>query len=233
MTQKIATAVEKSGNKKLGDASATSAAQVSCPPDCPFFEDGCYAENGPQGWTTARLNKAAEAMEASAMDAAHAEAEAIRSLSGKRDLRLHVVGDCRTAEAARTVAAAAEEHKAKHGKAAWTYTHASADVPREAWGSVSVLASCESPADIPAARQRGYATALVVAKFASDKAYTLAGERVIPCPEMTGRASGCTDCRLCFDDARLRSARLTIAFEAHGQKVKAVTSKLITIGGAQ
>jgi hypothetical protein len=47
-----------SSNLKLGDCSATYASQHSCPTDCPFLGCGCYAEYGPLGWHTERLNQA-------------------------------------------------------------------------------------------------------------------------------------------------------------------------------
>src|SRR5262245_8197094 len=95
---KIATATEISDNAKTGRVSATYAAQASCPTTCPFLRNGCYAELGASfaGFTTNRLNKAAAADGARALEVAKAEAAAIATLSGKRPLRLHVVGDCRT-----------------------------------------------------------------------------------------------------------------------------------------
>ena len=229
----LASATEKSKNGKLsvtGNVSATSAAQESCPKTCPFYKNGCYAEDGPQGaFVTSKLNKAAAAAAASALDVAIAEAAAIDKLSGKRALRLHVVGDCATDETAEIVSAAAARHRAKAGRPVWTYTHAHVDVKRESWGNVSVLASCEKTSELAAARARGYATAVVVSEFKTDKLYVDGGEKILPCPEMTGRAASCEDCRLCWDDARLRAAGITIAFKAHGAKKAKVTDKLIQL----
>jgi hypothetical protein len=82
-----------------------------------------------------------------------------------RPLRLHTVGDCRTDEAARIVAAAAERYMDAGGGPVWTYTHAWRLVDRASWGRVSVLASCETPEQVELARARGYATAIVVDEF--------------------------------------------------------------------
>ena len=38
--------VEKSENDKTGLIPVTSTARASCPPECPFYEDSCYAEAG-------------------------------------------------------------------------------------------------------------------------------------------------------------------------------------------
>jgi hypothetical protein len=80
---------------------------------------------------------------------------------------------------------------------------------------VSVLASCERPEDAAAAMRRGYAAALVVERFDRDAAYQCGPVKVLPCPNQT-RDVQCRDCRLCWDDRRLRDAGLVIGFEAHG-----------------
>jgi hypothetical protein len=147
---------------------------------------------------------------------ARAEARAIDALTGDRPLRLHVVGDCRTRTAARIVAQAAERYRRRAGRPVWTYTHAWRAVPRADWGCVSVLASCETPAQAAEAMEAGYAVALLVADFPSEAAFAHAGLRVIPCPEQT-RGTTCRDCRLCWDDRRLHAAGLVIGFRAHGQ----------------
>lgn len=102
----------------------------------------------------------------------------------------------------------------------WTYTHAHREVPREAWGRVSVLASCEKPQDAADAMDRGYAAALVTPPHPEDgRAYELGGVKVIPCPNQT-RGVQCSECRLCFDDARLLASRSVIGFEVHGASKK-------------
>jgi transposase-like protein len=199
----LAIATASSKNSKLGDAATTYAAQTSCPTGCPFFDGGgCYAEAGSIGkFLTAPLNAAAKAR-------AHTAVDVARVVSG-RVLRLHTVGDCASDEAARIVAAAAERYQARGGGAVWTYTHAWRQVLRGSWGQVSVLASCETAADVREARARGYATALVVEEFSREQRHQLgpdagnaAGADILPCPQQTSKRT-CTDCRLCFDDKKL------------------------------
>lgn len=211
-------AVERSRNTKVGDCSATYVSQASCPADCALRNAGCYAEYGHVGLVTNRVNAEEQI---NALVLAKREAKAIRALSGERPLRLHVVGDCRTDAAARTVAAACGEYTTRYGSPVWGYTHAWRDVPADAWGPVSVLASCERPEQIQAARDRGYATAIVVDRHVSDKRYTVDGERVIPCPQQT-RGVSCAECRLCWDAGRLKRDRVSIAFEAHGVQASKV-----------
>lgn len=209
----VAKAMEKTANVKLGKISTTYASIKSCPNSCPLKKTGaCYGMMGPISWIWGKLNK----RKVSTLNIAKAEAKAIEGLTGQNDLRLHTLGDCASNAAAKVVAEAAEKHMDKAGKAAFTYTHAWRKVNRESWGKVSVLASCETPQEVMAAKRRGYATALVVPEFKDTKAYKVGNIEVIPCPEMTGKAKSCEACRLCMRDDKLKAAGVTIAFAAHG-----------------
>lgn len=216
MSGPLAVATARSQNRKIGAAAVTYAAQASCPDDCAFLNAGCYAEGATLGMLTRRLN--ANAAEASALDVALEEAAAIDAISPAyhgQPMRLHTVGDCATEASARIVSSAAARWVARGGGDVWTYTHAWRVVPREAWGEVRVLASCETPLDVPLAHERGYATAIVVDDFPGDRLYHLDGQPVIPCPAQT-RGVPCTDCRLCFGADRLRDTGTTIGFSIHG-----------------
>ena len=216
-------AVEKSDNEKIGPCSCTWVAQISCPPTCPHMGAGCYAEGGMAGFTTARLNKAArEFATLSPAAIAMIEAAGIDTLTGKRDLRLHVVGDARTDKAAQILSAAADRYIARgasKGKTVrvWTYTHAR-DTKRASWGRISVLRSCETMQHVRASHAAGFAAAIVVPEHTHDTAYKLDAEFTgIPCPEQTGRAANCQACGLCMQDSKLHAKKLVIVFAAHGQ----------------
>lgn len=204
-------AVEVTENTKTGPISTTYATQASCPKSCPLLRKGCYAETGFVGIQTAKLSKSL----ASPTVVARSEAAAIRNLTGLRPLRLHVVGDARTNAAARILAKAAEAYKKRKNQPVFTYSHSWKGVERGSFGSISVLASCHSLEEIKLAKARGYATAIVVKKFKSEKGYTVSGQKLIPCPAQT-RKTTCESCRLCMKDDSLRRLGATIAFEAHG-----------------
>ena len=228
-----AIAVERSGNRKIGDASATYVAQASCPPTCAFLGAGCYAESGRMALHTRALNARVDA--SGPLGLAREEAAAIGHLTGLRPLRLHVVGDASTTAAARVLAAAVARRGCKEGPTdgrppysapTWTYTHAWRTVARKAWGAISVLASCESLADVRRAMRRGYAAALVVAQHPADgRAYQREDLTLIPCPEQT-RGRTCTECRLCFDAEALHARGAVITFAAHGSRRRMVEGKL-------
>lgn len=219
----LVAAVEKSDNEKTGPVSATWVAQISCPPSCPHMGAGCYAESGMAAFTTNRLNRAAaDYATLSPAAVAMIEAAGIDKLTGKRDLRLHVVGDARTDKAAQILAAAADRYIARgaaKGKnvRVWTYTHAR-DTRRASWGRISVLRSCETLTQVRAAHAAGYAAAIVVPEHVHDRAYKLDSEFTgIPCPEQTGRAANCQSCGLCMRDQMLHENKRVIIFAAHGQ----------------
>lgn len=218
-------AVESSGNTKTGKVSATYVTQASCPSTCSFRNNGCYAESGKMAFVSRRLNVSTED---NLTVIAQAEADAIRGLTGKLPLRVHVVGDCSADASARIVSQAMLDHESKHDQPAWTYTHAWRNVSRESWSAASVQASCESPSDEADARAAGYATVRVVAEFEADKLYTSAdGSKILPCPQQTGKSADCASCRLCMGPAleRRRKHGISIGFAAHGaSKRKAIAA---------
>lgn len=211
----MAHATELTANRKLGPMSTTYAAIGSCPTSCALLKSrSCYGMMGPVSWQWRKLNGTNKA--AIARD----EARHIDGLTGLYDLRIHTLGDCSSDQAAQIVSAAAERFMQRHGKQAFGYTHAWRDVSRRSWGEVSVLASCETPTEVRAAKRRGWATAIVVTHHQQDTAYWVDGIKLVPCPEQTGRVASCHDCRLCMRDDKLKAAGVTIAFAAHGPKGK-------------
>ena len=212
-----ATAVEVSKNAKTGIVSATYASQKSCDDVCPFKGNGCYAEGGTANCTTQRLNKDEKN---DPLEIAQEEAALIDGLTGALDLRVHVVGDCKTDESATIIASAMKRHRRKKGRKAWTYTHAWRTVSRESWLGESVLASCETTLEVLQAKEKGYASAIVVEKFEREKLYEQDGIKLLPCPNQTSRNLQCADCGICMNAAALERTGITVAFEAHGASKK-------------
>ena len=215
-----ATAVEISNNRKTGPCSATYASQVTCPPTCIFLKSGCYGETGHTGFTTRRMNKGTSP----AIDVATEEAAKIDGLTGLMDLRIHVVGDCATNEAAKIVSGSAERFQKRRRKTeAWTYTHAWRTVSRASWGRVSVLASCHTEAECLEAMALGYAASMTVSKMPA-KAYKVDGVTFVPCLEQT-KGRTCVECRLCLRDAFNLKNKIVILFEIHSSTKKANASQ--------
>jgi len=214
-------AIENTENQKIGNASTTYSGLNTCPSDCPLRKGGCYGMCGPVGIIFRRLSD----MKRSHIREAKSEAAGILKLSGEKDLRIHTTGDCRSNESAKIISSAAQTYTKIQDRKAWTFTHAWKAVSRKSWGKVSVLASCETLKQVKQAKAKGYATALVVKEFKSDKLYIEAGQKVMPCPNQVAKAKGekvtCTRCRLCLNDERLKAAGITIALKIHGPTLKA------------
>ena len=220
---KVVTAVEESRNSKTGIVSATYAPMQSCPKTCKFLDKGCYAQSGHCGFTARRITENVPRKKGPVY-IAEAEAKEISKLTGKYPLRLHVVGDCRTPQAAEIVANAAFKYSLKEDQPVWTYTHAWRDVPRASWGNVSVLASCETFEEVQEANGKGYATCMIrYAPF--EKRFKWNGFTMQPCLEMT-TGKQCKDCKLCFNDKLLRGHKTIICFFPHGSRKNLVTEIL-------
>lgn len=219
----LARATPHTYNKKLGPVATTYASPCTCPDDCPFKQNGCYGESGPVSWQVNKLAK-----EGDPHEAARVEAAEIRKLPKHTPLRLHTYGDCKDAESARILAEACEGRAAP----AWAYSHAWRVIPREAWGPIHILASCETVADAKRAQSEGYVPALVVKDFDGHRAFTVDGLKVVPCPEQTGRAATCSECRMCLNEPRLQELGIAIGFQAHGNGVKTIKGTLDLINGS-
>lgn len=201
---------------------------ATCPSSCKFKRNedgtpgGCYVDAGKTVFTIKRLDEESQGAhpdevvvaEADLIDRAWPKGVPQDGDRGGRDLRLHVGGDTTSADATRFLADAVTRWKARGGGSVWTYTHRWAEIPRDAWGSISVLASVESPAQFAAARKMGYAPALVVSSHPTRRAQTWEGVKVIPCPAETAGTT-CVECRLCLDRP-LFDMKAGISFALHG-----------------
>jgi len=221
--------VRESGNTKLARSraarhavSATYAPRRTCPQACPV-RSVCYAQTGMNTrgvWD----GVSRPAGHASRAEMARAEARAILANWPRdgRPLRLHVTGDASTPEAASILARAVARAQAEGAGPAWTYSHAWRDVPRNAWGPISVLASTERAAHLETARARGYASALI----ADPGAPMPEGWRAIPCPAQQIDGVVCRDCMLCTRADRLRQSRRVITFAPHGSGARKLRAML-------
>ena len=229
-------AVECSRDQKTGPVSATYAPIQSCPDSCPLTGDGsvaapCYGTSGNCGFHFRRISNLADGLKPAQI--ADLEAQAIDRLSGYFDLRIHVVGDARTAPAARRLANAAKRYLTKHkNRAVWCYTQAWRSVPRSAWGPIQILASCYSHSEAIRAFEKGYAPAIV---FESADHLEVAQEtnrdfKIQRClHELKGLK--CYECRLCLNADRLIKRRIAIAFLPHGSGAGAVSRAISKRGG--
>lgn len=211
----------KTKNRKIGDIAATYLPiKQTCPNSCALKDNGCYAQVGYVGMWMMKLEAKMDGK--SAYEIIRKEAREIAAFGPKakgKPLRLHVSGDARTAATARLLSIASKKWDGK----VFTYTHAWRDVPRKAWGKVSILASCESTGEAKEALKKGYVAAITVPSHPGAKAYMKDDLKIIPCPQQT-REVTCDKCRLCMNDAMLRDQNAVISFAVHGvRKNRALT----------
>ena len=209
--------VEKTGDTKTGPMSVTHAPQLSCPTDCTFYPDTIDDISGTD-------------RDVLAITIAQAESDGIDKLSGKSNLRVHVVGDCQTTEAASIVGAAMVRYEQRSGKRAYTYTHAWRDVPYSAWQGARVIASCETTQDINIARDElGYPSAeFTYMEHESRKVFKRDGIKVLPCPNQFNKEVTCDKCMACANIEMLQDKNLVIGIAGHGA-VKKLRKQLESI----
>lgn len=210
--------ITDTNNRKIGDIACTYLPiKQTCPESCALKDNGCYAQVGYVGFHMRRLEKKTENMKA--YDIIRKEAREIAAhgpSAGGKALRLHISGDAKTEKTANLLRDAAKKWNGK----VFTYTHAWRDVPRDAWGSVSVLASVENLRQASEAIDAGYTPAVTVATHPADgKAYYENGVKVIPCPQQT-KGVTCENCKLCMNDSMLYRQGAAIAFAVHGVRKK-------------
>lgn len=222
-------------------ASTYVSIQATCPDECGFKDDGCYASAGFTGHAIRLLDEQARrltpdqvtANEAKLIDRAYRTfgwpRDGGRDGFQPRDTRLHVGGEVSSERGARMLAAAVRRALLRGAGRFWTFTTRWVDIPRDAWGPISVLASVQGNVEAAHYAQRlGYAPAIVVDRFATEKRHTLADGRhkvdVIPCPAQT-RGTTCVQCRLCLDQD-LHGMGVAIGFEAHGTAVRRARGKV-------
>lgn len=207
--------------------------EATCPDTCEYKGNGCYGQTGIAAFHSDRLNLVRERglevnrLEALELDSLWPGGIPQDGARGGRDLRLHVSGDASCAEGARVLAASAARWRARGGGAVWTFTHRWQTIPRDAWGPISVLASCK-PGEVRHAVARGYAPARVVPHFEHPRARHVEGTKMIPCPAEVGPRT-CAQCRLCLNADRLERRGAGILFEFHGPGI-AHKTRLRVIG---
>lgn len=221
------------GNAKLGPSVVTTTLPIraTCSTDCmhhPDRESTCYAYQGPMMWHQKKMESAIDP----SWDIGGMEANQLQASAPPRSLtRLHVAGEWIDSLHIKRVLKVVRAKSLR----AWSYTHKWRRFKAKTFKGMAILASCDSLPDAVQAWIKGYAPALVVAKFESPQAYDLkyangsdSGMRGIPCPAQTKHVT-CEECKLCLKTDWLHSTQQVILFEAHGSRAKKLAHVLIQI----
>ena len=218
----------KSSNVKTGPIPVTTTSNESCPTDCAFKGNGCYAEAGPLGGLWKAMSNAGPNAPfkngrntMTTIDWAKLCLE-VSSLPANQLWRHNQAGDLAKLPGTIKIdkAALRDLVQANTGKRGFTYTHhnvlndldnrqAVADANAQGFTvnlSGNTLAHADALADL------GIAPVVAVVPITTTaNTVTPAGRKVVVCPATIREDVSCADCQLCQ-----RARDFIIGFPAHG-----------------
>lgn len=193
---------------------------TTCPSECPLFNNGCYAQNGPTGIHASRSATVQEDWKAKLL-----------KLPAGAKVRYMVSGDLFSNDQPdwATISAILEVHARRRDLKGWTYTHGWRRLDAallNAHPNLTVNASTESLEDALRASSNGWPTVMVVPSgFPKRVEYDQAV--VLVCPNQSNPQVTCDRCMLCFKkERRLNGKALIVGFRAHGNRKRAVDGLL-------
>lgn len=221
----------KSSNAKTGPIPVSTTERSSCPTDCAFRKNGCYADAGPLAlhWN---------AVSAGARGTGWNEfCDAIANLPEGQVWRHNQAGDLPSDGAKIDVDAMALLVEANQGRRGFTYTHHSMDVADNAYAvamanalGFTVNLSANSVSECDALADLGIGPVVTVLPIdQTTNTTTPAGRRVVVCPAAIREDVSCATCQLCS-----RQRDTIVGFPAHGSSAKradAVARRVIAIKG--
>lgn len=210
----------KSRNEKVGPIPVSTTEAQSCPSTCPFKKSGCYADGGPLALFWGKVSRG---------DAGVSWSEFCGQIAGLPEGQLwrhNQAGDLPSNGAHINDEEMWQLVSANHGRKGFTYTH---HVPNEHNApiiaranrlgfTVNLSGNNLAHADELASLEIAPVVA-VVADDHPEHSTTPEGRKVVVCPEQTGKAKSCAECKLCQKVNR----SVIVAFRAHGvSKKKAI-----------
>lgn len=212
----------KSRNEKVGPIPVSTTEAKTCPTSCPFKKNGCYADGGPLALFWGKVSRG---------DAGVSWGEfcdQVQALPEGQLWRHNQAGDLPSSDGVMIDhQAMAELVQANKGKRGFTYTHhdmaqgvnaALVKHANENGFTVNLSGNTLGHADTLAGLEIGPVVA-VVPEDHPEHSTTPEGRKVVVCPEQTGKAKSCAECKLCQKSERA----VIVAFRAHGvSKRKAI-----------
>jgi len=205
---------EKSRNAKTGPIPVSTTSADTCPNDCPFRGNGCYADGYPLKGRWDEVTRGERGGSLAAL------CEKIAALPAGQLWRHNQAGDLPGDGERIDSAGLAAIVAANNGKRGFTFTHYSPARKRNAAAirkanaagfTVNLSANNLDHADDLAALDIGPVAVVLPAGFDGRQAETPAGRRVAQCPA-TYRDTTCADCGLCAK----RDRKVIVGFPAHG-----------------
>jgi hypothetical protein len=203
-----------STNSKTGAIPVSTSPRSSCSPSCPFFNNGCYAENYPLRfhWEAVTRGERGEPLQRFLANIAALPVGQLWRHNQAGDLP-HTAGRISRRFMRGLIAA-------NRGRRGYTYTHHRLDIGenlpliRQAnRNGLTVNISTETETAADSAVAAGLPAVLTVPSDESRTTWqTAGGNRVLVCPAQRSDTKTCADCQLCHK----RGRRVIIAFLAHG-----------------
>ncbi len=204
----------KSRNAKTGPIPVSTTSADTCPNDCPFRGNGCYADGYPLKGRWDEVTRGERGGSLAAL------CEQVAALPAGQLWRHNQAGDLPGDGERIDSAGLAAIVAANNGKPGFTFTHYSPARKRNAAAirkanaagfTVNLSANNLEHADELAALAIGPVAVVLPAGFDGRQTETPAGRRVAQCPA-TYRDTTCADCGLCAK----RDRKVIVGFPAHG-----------------
>lgn len=212
----------KSRNEKVGPIPVSTTSAKTCPSDCPFKKSGCYADGGPLAlfWGKVTREDAGTDWDSFCGQVAALPEGQLWRHNQAGDLP----GDGKQIDN-KAVEALVEANRGRKG---FTYTHydviqnsinyATVQWANNSGFAINLSGNNIAHADKLAALKIG-PVVCVVPEDHPEHSQTASGRKVVVCPEQTGKAKSCAECKLCQKVDRA----VIVAFRAHGvSKKKAI-----------
>jgi hypothetical protein len=224
---------KQTGNTKLTGATkeipfgaSYRAVGFTCPSSCPLLNNGCYAQNG---------NTAMHQRDRYSENDAQVMKDSAKTLKPNSYFRHHVSGDLfitNSKDGSLNVDtdylnAVLDVAKERPDVTFYSYTHGykSLDnLPEQTPKNLTINASCDNLEQVKDAKNKGWATVIVVSENEKRKRYNEDGIDIVVCPNQTSSLT-CSQCKLCFKQDR----KFTVAFQAHGASKKKISKRLESV----
>jgi hypothetical protein len=211
----------KSRNEKVGPIPVSTTSAKTCPSDCPFKKSGCYADGGPLALFWGKVTREEAGTDWTTF------CNQVSALPEGQLWRHNQAGDLPgngmqiDAKAMTSLVLSSMHTKG------FTYTHYNPDhgtnariiqAANRGGFTINLSGNTIAHADKLAALNIG-PVVCVVPEDHPEKSQTPEGRSVVVCPEQTGKAKSCAECKLCQKVDRA----VIVAFRAHGvSKRKAI-----------
>ena len=213
----------ESGNRKTGPIPVSMTSSPSCPPSCPLFNRGCYAEQHMVGMHWRRLSSGKSGVEWAEF------VELVERLPTGQIWRHNEAGDLPGVGEEIDFKALGALISANVGKRGFTYTHKSHENAQNRMVILFALSqgftiniSTDSLEAADVAFSAGLPTTTVLPHDAPAKGNrTPGGVPIVVCPAELDDDVSCARCKLCAVGAR----KSIVGFRAHGDRKKQITSR--------